>query len=91
MVMIYGVITVILTACLIIQYYLFGGFNYTFLSSLIPNMIITIAGIFLSVFVIDKLLKRSKYKSDIRTIRETLGNQYEQFIFKISNKFLILY
>lgn len=55
---IYIVLFALLIISLGLQCIYFDGFNYIFLSSLIPNIIITILGLLLSIAIIDKLLKR---------------------------------
>lgn len=53
-----------------------------------PNIIITILGLLLSISIIDKLLKRKKLLDDKSVIKDILGNKYQEFVSEISNIFL---
>lgn len=88
MLAIYLVLFSVLTVSLTLQCVYFGGFNYIFLSALIPNIIITILGLLLSITILDKLLKRKKLLDDRSVIQDILGNQYQDFVSEISNIFL---
>lgn len=89
MIIIYSVLLTLFIILTGLQYFLFDGFNNVFLASLIPNMLVTIIGLYLTVFVIGKLLERDSYKKSVKFLKDTLEHQSETFISGISTEFLI--
>lgn len=84
MLTIYIVLSILILLSLVVQFWFFDGISYNFLSSLMPNFTITLVGIFISVFVIDKLLEKDRIKKSKDTIINALDNQYQEFVMKLS-------
>lgn len=81
--------TLVSIVCLIvIQHLLLTGFDKSFGSSLVANLMIEGISILVTVFIISILLKKHEEQKEMRTINDLIGNKLKLYFCEISGIYI---